>query len=103
MEMIRVTTRRFSVGAKIQLAISINVILAILIGEYLINDMLHFTGIFATLINLIINSIIAYFFGLVVSRAITQPLQLQVKMLEDMNTGRGDLTKRLDKNTNDEK
>lgn len=94
--------KNLSVGTKIQLAISFNVILAILIGEYILNKILHVEGLTAILVNLGINSIIAFFFGLFVSRAITRPLHSQVQMLEEMSTGKGDLTQRLTKHTNDE-
>lgn len=94
--------RNLSVGTKIQLAINFNVVLAILIGEYILNKILHVEGLTATLVNLGINSIIAFFFGLFVSRAIIRPLHSQVKMLEEMSSGRGDLTQRLNKATNDE-
>lgn len=94
--------KNLSVGTKIQLAISFNVVLAIIIGEYVLDKYLHVEGLKATLANLGINSIIAYFFGLFVSRAITRPLHSQVQMLEEMSTGKGDLTQRLKKNANDE-
>lgn len=96
------TPKNLSVNTKIQLAISFNVVLAILIGEYIVYKILHFEGLLSILVNLLINSAIAYFFGLFVSRAITRPLYSQVKILEEMSSGRGDLTKRLTKESNDE-
>ncbi len=94
--------KHLSIGTKIQIAISTNVVLAILIGEYIILQGFNLSGTVGILINLFINSIIAFIYGLFVSRAITKPLRDQVDMLKRMNSGAGDLTQRLHCKNNDE-
>ena len=93
--------KNLKVGTKIQLAISFNVVLAIVMGDIVVGvfDLQGWSG---TMVNLVFNSIIAFFFGLIVSRAITRPLRVQLELLKQMSDGQGDLTQRLVKETNDE-
>jgi len=93
---------KLTIGNKIQIAIAVNVILAILVGEYLIMGVLGFSGTQGVLVNLALNSSIAAGFGLLVSRAITRPLRDQLDLLETIADGNGDLTQRLVSNTQDE-
>ncbi len=94
--------KNLSIGAKIQLAISGNVIFAIIIGKLVVEIWLDLYGISGMLLNLLVNSAIAFMYGLIVSRAITNPLKEQVHLLSDMSRGAGDLTQRLTKNSEDE-
>ncbi len=94
--------KKLSLGAKIQLAISTNVLLAILFGEYIVMQALGLTGAAGLLVNLVLNSVIAFCYGFVVSRRIVKPLKEQVDMLQKMSTGCSDLTHRLEKRTEDE-
>ncbi len=94
--------KSMQVGHKIQLAISVNIVLAILVGEYLVVGMMGLSGTKGVLVNLLINSTIAFVYGLVVSRAITQPLQQVLTILKGISSGHGDLTKRLPELTGDE-
>jgi methyl-accepting chemotaxis protein len=95
-------TMKLTIGNKIQIAIAVNVILAILVGEYLISGVMGFSGTQGVLVNLALNSSIAAGFGLLVSRAITRPLRDQLDLLETIADGNGDLTQRLVSNTQDE-
>lgn len=90
------------IGHKIQLAIAINVILAIMLGEFVIRELLGFTApLEAITANLILNGVIAFIYGLVVSRAITRPLKRVVGVLQVLAQGNGDLTQRLTPKGND--
>jgi methyl-accepting chemotaxis protein len=90
------------IGQKIQLAIATNVILAILLGEFIVNQSLGLSGATGIAANLAINGLIAFVYGLVVSRAITKPLQEVVNVLQVLAQGKGDLTHRLKPQSNDE-
>ena len=94
--------RPVTLASKIHLAIFVNVILAIMLGEYLVTHLLGLSGITGILVNLGVNSILAFLYGRFVSRAITRPIHRVTDMLEDINTGQGDLTKRLSIETGDE-
>lgn len=93
---------RLGIGGKIQVAISVNIILAVLIGEYIVVGILGLTGTQGVIVNLVINSAIALVYGLMVSRAITRPLKNQILMVQQMAQGEGDLTQRLDIKSTDE-
>jgi methyl-accepting chemotaxis protein len=94
--------KNLSIGAKIQLAILCNVVLAIIIGKLVVEIWLDMYGLSGMVLNLLVNSAIAFMYGLLVSRAITNPLKQQVNLLSDMSQGAGDLTQRLTKNSEDE-
>ena len=94
--------RGLRIGSKIQLAIATNVILAIIIGEFVINHALGLSGATRIVANLMVNGVIAFIFGLVVSRAITRPLKDVVNVLHVLAQGKGDLTYRLNPLENDE-
>ncbi len=83
------------IGAKIQIAIFTNVILAILIGEYLVTRGLNLTGGSGIVVNLLINGIIATIYGFFASKTITRPLLNIVDILKIIARGEGDLTRRL--------
>jgi methyl-accepting chemotaxis protein len=93
---------KMTIGTKIQLAIGVNVILAILIGEFVISRGLELTGTTGILINLVINSSIAFIYGYFVSRAITRPLKNAAGALQKLAKEEGDLSTRLTINSNDE-
>ncbi|ALP52227.1 hypothetical protein Tel_03175 [Candidatus Tenderia electrophaga] len=91
------------IGHKIQLAIAINVILAIILGEFVVRELLGFTHpLEAIAANLLLNGVIAFIYGLIVSRAITRPLKKVVEVLQVLASGDGDLTQRLTPKGNDE-
>ena len=90
------------IGPKIQLAIATNVILAILLGEFIVTQALGLDGGVGIAVNLAINGAIAFTYGLVVSRAITKPLKEVVTVLHILAQGKGDLTYRLEPQSNDE-
>ena len=91
------------IGHKIQLAIAINVILAIILGEFVIRELLGFNNpLEAIAANLVLNGVIAFGYGLIVSRAITRPLKKVVEVLHVLARGNGDLTQRLAPKGNDE-
>jgi len=91
-----------NIGTKIQLAIGVNVILAILIGEFVITRGLQLSGSTGMLINLAINSAIATLYGYLVSRAITRPLKNAADALKKLSEEEGDLSTCLTVNSNDE-
>ncbi|MFC1602952.1 methyl-accepting chemotaxis protein [Pseudomonadota bacterium] len=90
------------IGSKIQLAIATNVILAILLGEFIVTQTLGLSGTTGMAANLAINGVIAFVYGLIVSRAITRPLKEVVTVLQMLSQGKGDLTHRLKPQSNDE-
>ncbi len=75
---------------QIQLAISVNVISAVLIGEYLVAGLMSLVGTQGVIVNLLINSAIAIFFELIVSRKITKELREQLQLLKTMADGKGE-------------
>ena len=94
--------KKLTIGSKIQLAIGVNVVLAILLGEYFVYDLLGFDGATGTAINIMMNLVICGGYGFIVSRAITRPIN-EIKMLmQDMAAGEGDLTLRLAIKSQDE-
>ncbi len=93
---------RLKIGTKIQLAIGVNVILAILIGEFFISRGMQLSGTTGVLINLGINSSIAFIYGYFASRAITRPLKDAAGALQKLAEEEGDLSTRLNVNNNDE-
>lgn len=94
--------KNLSIGTKIQLAILGNVIFAIIIGKLVFEIWLGMYSITGMLLNLLANSAIAFMYGLIVSRAITNPLKQQLHLLSDMSRGAGDLTQRLTNSSDDE-
>jgi len=94
--------QNIKIGTKIQLAIAINVILAILLGEFIVTQALGLSGGAGIAANLVINGVIAFAYGLIVSRAITKPLKEVVNVLHMLSQGKGDLTHRLEPQSNDE-
>ena len=93
---------KLTLESKIHLAIFVNVILAILIGEYLVLRVLDLSGAVGISVNIAFNCAVAFFYGRFVSRRITQPLRRVSGMLEDINEGHGDLTQRLPIESEDE-
>ena len=96
------TIQDIKIGPKIQLAIGTNVILAILIGEFIVTQTLGLSGLTGIAANLAINGVIAFVYGLIVSRAITRPLREVVNVLKVLAQGKGDLTHHLKPQCNDE-
>jgi len=90
------------IGTKIQLAIATNVILAILLGEFIVTRILGLSGIEGIFANLAINGVIAFVYGLLVSRAITRPLVEVLDVLKVLAQGKGDLTHRFKPEAKDE-
>ena len=88
--------------SKIHLAIFANVILEVVIGEYFILRLLGISGGYGILANLLVNCVVAYVFGRVVSKKITEPVRNLSRMLADINEGHGDLTQRLAIESTDE-
>lgn len=93
---------KLSVGTKIQLAIWVNVVLAIFIGHYVVMEWMGFIDSTGVVINVLINSVIAFIYGYFVSKALTLPLLNVLARLKEINEGKGDLTQYLPSNTNDE-
>ncbi len=96
------TLSNLRIGSKIQLAIATNVILAILLGEFIVTQILGFTGNAGIAVNLAINGVIACVYGFIVSHAITKPLKEVVGVLHELSQGKGDLTHRFVAASNDE-
>lgn len=90
------------IGIKIQIAIAANVILAILLGEFIVTQWLNLSGTEGIITNLVINGTIAFAYGYFVSRAITRPLKEVTKALHVLAQGDGDLTQRLVPQSKDE-
>ena len=90
------------IGTKIQLAIATNVILAILLGEFIVTRILGLSGIEGIFANLAINGVIAFVYGLIVSRAITRPLVEVLDVLKVLAQGKGNLTHRFNPEAKDE-
>jgi methyl-accepting chemotaxis protein len=91
-----------TIGVKIQLAIGVNVILAILIGEFVVTRALGLTGMTGMIVNLAINSVIAFLYGYIASRAISRPLKNAAGALQKLAEEEGDLSQRLTIESNDE-
>lgn len=94
--------QKFSIGNKIQVAIGINVLLAILVGEFIVTRTFQFTGTIGLLSNLLINGTIAFAFGVIVSRLITGPLTKTANHLKNIAEGNTKLGDQLDIRGNDE-
>ena len=91
-----------SIGTKIQLAIAINVVLGIFLGHYIVQDFMQITGGTGLLVNVGMNLGICIVYGYIVSRAIIKPLRSATLVMQDIAEGEGDLTKRLDVESQDE-
>ena len=94
--------KNLTIGAKIQLAIGINVLMAILLGEYLVHGLLGLQGKAGITTNIVMNLLICGVYGFIVSRAITHPLNKMKNVVKDMAAGEGDLTLRLEIRNRDE-
>lgn len=94
--------KKLSLNHKIQLAIFLNVLLAIIIGEYLVKGLFHIDGVWRISINIVINCTIAGIYGYFVSRAITRPIVGVVQSLKTISQGEGDLTVHLEVKNKDE-
>ena len=94
--------RDISVGTKIQLAIAINVVLGILLGHYIVYDLMGIDGMSGLAINLVMNLTICIIYGFFVSRAIVKPLRSATLVMKDIAEGDGDLTKRITVDSQDE-
>ena len=94
--------KNLSVGNKIQLAIAINVVLGILLGEYIVYGLLKVNGTAGLAVNLAMNLTICLIYGYFVSRAIVRPLRSATLVMKDIAEGDGDLTKRIDIVSQDE-
>ena len=90
------------VGTKIQLAIAINVVLGILLGEFIVYDLMNIDGTTGLVVNLAMNLTICLIYGYVVSRAIVKPLHSATLVMKDLAEGDGDLTTRIEVNSQDE-
>ena len=66
---------RFSVGAKIQIAILGNVIFAVVFGAIIRMKVFGLTTNVSFIINLIVNMIVANLYGFFISRKMTKPLK----------------------------
>lgn len=91
-----------SIGTKIQLAIAINVVLGIFLGQYIVHDLMGISGKSGLFVNVGMNLGICIIYGYFVSRAIIQPLRSATLVMQDIAEGEGDLTKRLDVASQDE-
>ena len=91
-----------NVGTKIQLAIAINVLLGILLGHYVVYDLMGMDGTTGLAVNVVMNLTICVIYGYFVSRAIVKPLRSATLVMKDIAEGDGDLTKRIDVNSQDE-
>ena len=95
-------SRNLNIGTKIQLAIGVNVLLAILVADLVVPHIMELTGTMGIVVNLLINSSIAFIYGLIVSRAITRPLSQASTALHEVAQIDGDLSYRLTVHSRDE-
>ena len=91
-----------SIGTKIQLAIAINVVLGIFLGQYIVHGIMDIQGGSGLLINIGMNLVICIIYGYFVSRAIIKPLRSATLVMQDIAEGDGDLTKRIEIESRDE-
>ena len=91
-----------SIATKIQLAIAINVVLGIVLGQYIVHEWMHIQGGMGLLINIGMNLVICVIYGYIVSRAILKPLRSATLVMQDIAAGEGDLTRRLEVESQDE-
>jgi len=96
------TLHDIKIGTKIQLAIATNVVLAILLGEFIVTRILGLSGLEGIFANLAINGVIAFVYGLLVSRAITRPLVEVLEVIKMLAQGKGNLTHRFVPHAKDE-
>ena len=94
--------KELTIGSKIQLAIGVNVLLAILLGDYIVYGLFGLQGPIGVIINIVMNLVICGIYGFIVSRAITRPINKMKDLMQDMAEGEGDLTLRLKINNRDE-
>ena len=94
--------KNLSIGSKIQLAIGVNVLLAIFLGEYIVYGLFGLQGLYGLMTNILINLFICGVYGYFVARAITRPLNKMKSIMQDMAQGEGDLTVRIKINNKDE-
>ena len=94
--------RDMSIGTKIQLAIAINVVLGIFLGQYIVHGLMDIQGGKGLIVNIGLNLAICIVYGFFVSRAIIKPLRSATLVMQDIAEGEGDLTKRLEVQSQDE-
>lgn len=91
-----------SIGTKIQLAIAINVVLGIFLGQYIVHGLMDIQGVTGLSVNIGMNLVICIIYGYFVSRAIIKPLRSATLVMQDIAEGDGDLTRRLEIESRDE-
>ncbi|MFO7603556.1 MAG: methyl-accepting chemotaxis protein [Gammaproteobacteria bacterium] len=90
------------IAAKIQLAIAVNVVLAIVLGQYLVHGWLDLQGGVGLVVNLGLNLSICLLYGFVVARTLVQPLRRASQVMRNIAEAEGDLTQRLQVESADE-
>jgi len=88
------------ISNKIQIAIQINVLLTICVGILIRMDLFNINPTTALILNLLINNILAFIYGYIISRKISKPVT-QMKNLVKI-VAQGDLTQRDEIQSTDE-